>query len=162
MGAAKRLYDNSYNEHLETTASAMAYLDAQKESDLETKVRRREQRREESGFIINLMSVVGSIIYCVLILGLLLMPLIAETKVHKMKVSFSDIKNEIGYLKSEISDVEDEFNDKIVLSTIEQIAIDKLGLQNPTDIQTTYINSNKYFTIDESDKNIENIDVADN
>lgn len=162
MGAAKRLYDNSYNERLETAASAMAYLDASSQINIESKSIRREERREQSGLIINLISVISSILYCVIILGLLLMPLIAETKVHKMKVSFSDFKNEIRYLESEIIEVEAEFNDKIVLSNIKEVAMNVLGLQNPTDTQTIFINSNKYFTIDETYKNIENIDVANN
>lgn len=147
MGAAKRLYDNSYNERLETAASAMAYLDTQQTKVNETKNEMRETSDSKSSFLYNFITVIGSLVYCVLILGLILMPLIKETQLHKTKVSFSVYKTEKIELEREIVALEAVLVDKINIANIKKRAKEELGLQNVNDTQTAYLNNNSYFSL---------------
>ncbi len=165
MGAAKRLYDNNYDQRQETVSSAMAYLDNKLPEQNDNEEKQLTKTQITSNVICNLFSIAGGIIYCGLILLIIIFPLLKETEIHKEKVSFSDYKNEISRLNKEISDVDAKFAMQVQLANIEKSAR-KLGLVRSGDIHIESIYSDKYFVLknklDEFDFDDINLDdVAD-
>lgn len=160
MGAAKRLYDNSYIEHQETAASAVAYLAAVKNND-NNKNKKRGVIKSQSSVICSIITIVTSIIYSVLILVLILLPLIKETEIHKVKVSFSTYKSEILRLETEIGNTRAEFDEKIKLSNIEQMAREKLGLRKPDEKQIIHLVSDSYYFVENYSLNTDIDDIAE-
>ncbi len=147
MGAAKRLYDNDYNDRQETVVAAKAYLDntLTKEVEVEAVVVTKKDKIRNNAQ--NLRSIVMSIIYFGIILALVLMPLFQETEIHRLKVGFSDYKNEINRLKEELTNVESQFAMKVQLANIEKRAKDELGLVRSSDVYIENIYSKKYFVL---------------
>ena len=170
MGAAKKLYDNSYIEYQETAVSAMAYLET-KEKELENekleeknKLEVRENNQKKSYFLTSALTVIVSIFYCTIILALILIPLIKETEIQQLKVEFADYKSNINKLEIQISDLDVKFNLAENINTIEKIAIEQLGMQKPTEGQIRRISSKEFYSLNEDDyiRNIKLENVAEN
>jgi len=147
MEAAKRMYDNSYNERQETVALAKAYLDA-------PKTRKTDEQEtvkvKKPSFFCNALSIVMSIGYCFVILGLLLIPLIRETQLAQLKVEEYTYKIEIARLEQEITDVQFEFQNKCVIDNIETEAEEKLGLIRKKNGEEQTIRTSRYYTLEDA------------
>jgi len=147
MEAAKRMYDNSYNERQETVALAKAYLDAPKTAKRESV---EVEKAKRPSFFCNALSIVMSIGYCFLILALLLMPLIRETQLAQLKVEEYTYKKQIAVLTQQISDVKFEFDNKCVVANIEKEATEKLGLIRKKNGEELVIRTNRQYTLDDA------------
>jgi len=147
MEAAKRMYDNSYNERQETVALAKAYLDAPKNKQNKLALEAKVQR---PSFFCNALSIVMSIGYCFLILVLLLMPLIRETQLAQLKVEEFTYKKQIAVLDQQILDVKLEFENKCVVASIEKEATDKLGLIRKVNGEEQTIRTSRQYTLEDA------------
>ncbi|MBI9011701.1 MAG: hypothetical protein JEZ08_05665 [Clostridiales bacterium] len=147
MEAAKRMYDNSYNERQETVALAKAYLDAPKTGkSVETET----VKVSRPNFFCNALSIVMSIGYCFVILVLLLIPLIRETQLAQLKVEEYTYKVEIARLEQQIKDVQFEFQNKLVLDNLETEAKEKLGLIRKQNGEEQVIRTSRYYTLEDA------------
>ncbi len=147
MEAAKRMYDNSYNERQETVALAKAYLDAPKTRNIdETEI----LKVNRPNFFCNALSIVMSIGYCFVILALLLIPLIRETQLAQLKVEEYTYKVEIARLEQQINDVQFEFQTKQVIDHLETAAKEKLGLVRKTNGEEQTIRTSRYYTLEDA------------
>lgn len=147
MEAAKRMYDNSYNERQETVALAKAYLDASKTRNV---LEAETAKVNKPNFFCNALSIVMSIGYCFAILALLLIPLIRETQLAQLKVEEYTYKVEIARLEQQINDVEFEFQNKCVLDNIETEAKEKLGLIRKKNGEEQTIRTSRYYTLEDA------------
>lgn len=135
MEAAKRMYDNSYSERQETASLAMAYL-----NDNKAKPAVEEAARKRKGNVIcNLVGIVTSIIYCMVILGLLLMPLIRETQLAQLKIKEDTYKKHIEELQKEIEDTEILIKSSQNMNRVEKDAESKLGLVRKSNVEVQTI-----------------------
>lgn len=127
MGAAQRMFDNSYNQRMETAALAKAYLD---NPVVEPKVTKEEKeiKRIKNGRVCSIIGILTSMAYCLLIFGILLIPLVRETKIHEMQVEISQHKKEIGRLENEIEYVESQIDEKMEFASYEDTARIQLGM----------------------------------
>lgn len=147
MEAAKRMYDNSYNERQETVALAKAYLDAPKNKQNELTI---EATTVRPNFFCNVLSIVMSIGYCFIILALLLVPLIRETQLAQLKVEEFTYKKQIAVLDQQILDVKLEFENKCVVASIEKEATEKLGLIRKVNGKEETIKTNRKYTLEDA------------
>lgn len=114
MEAAKRMYDNSYNERQETASLARAYL-----NDTLPEKKPVQQKKVKGAFLCNCISIVVSIAYCCVVFGLLLLPLLREVQLAELKVIENSYKKEIYALETEIRKAESIIFDKSNLDEIE-------------------------------------------
>ncbi len=142
MEAAKRMYDNSYNQRQETASMAKAYLD-----DAAPRVKPEVVKKKTSNIICNVLGIITSIAYCMLILGLLLMPLIRETQLAKIKIEENIYKIEISRLNQDIEDAKLALENKKDMDNIERVAIEKLGLVKKSAGEIEIINTNRYHSL---------------
>lgn len=154
MEAARKLYETSYDDRLETAVSAKAYLDYidQKKEKSDEVIK----SRKKTGRLCSLIGLLSSISYCAIILALLLIPLIKETELHKLKAAESDYKNEKRFLEEEITKVESQLYDSIVLANIKKVAIEELGLISRDDAKKISIQAEKYYTLEDARNNYYN------
>lgn len=145
MEAAKRLYDNSYIERQETASLAKAYLD-----DAKPKVEEPVVVTKKGNVICNVFGIVTSILYCMVILGLLLMPLIRETQLAQLKVEENMYKKEIMRLEQAIEDVKFELEQKRDMDNIEREAKEKLGLVRKKDGKVETVRTNRYYSLEDA------------
>jgi cell division protein FtsB len=124
MGAAKRMYDNSYNQRLETEAIAKAYLESPK---VEAKETVQSEKQIKNGRICNVIGIFSSMVYCLLIFALIVMPLVKETFLHKMNIEISSHRQEIKTLEKNIEDLEKSLNAVHYLN-VEEIAKTELNM----------------------------------
>ncbi len=144
MEAAKRMYDNSYNDRQETASLAKAYLnDVPKEKTVIVS-------NKKGSVICNVFGIITSIVYCLVILGLLLMPLIRETQLAQLKIEEDSYKREIARLEQAIEDVRYEFEQKSDMVNIESEAKEKLGLVRKKDGKVEIVKSNRYYSLDDA------------
>ncbi|MCH4890215.1 hypothetical protein EZV73_21720 [Acidaminobacter sp. JC074] len=145
MEAAKRMYDNSYSERQETASLAKAYLnDAPKEKPQAV------TSKKKGSIICNAFGIVTSIVYCLVILGLLLMPLIRETQLAQLKIEEDSYKREIARLEQAIEEVKYEFEQKRDMVNIEQEAKEKLGLVRKKDGKVETVKTSRYYSLDDA------------
>lgn len=144
MEAAKRMYDNSYTERQETASLAKAYLD-----DAAPKVRE-EVRKKKGSIICNAFGIISSILYCMVILGLLLMPLIRETQLAQLKIEENLYKKEIIRLEEAIKSVKFELEQKRDMDNIESEATIKLGLVRKKDGKVETVRTNRYYSLEDA------------
>ncbi len=145
MEAAKRMYDNSYNQRLETASMAKAYL-----NDAVPTVKTEFVKKKAGNIICNVVGIVTSILYCMLILGLLLMPLIRETQLAKIKIEENIYKKEIVRLKQDIKDAKFALENKKDMDNIERVAIEKLGLVKKSAGEVVTIKTNRYHSLQDA------------
>ena len=144
MEAAKRMYDNSYNDRQETASLAKAYLnDVPKEKTVIVS-------NKKGSVICNVFGIITSIVYCLVILGLLLMPLIRETQLAQLKIEEDSYKREIARLEQAIEDVKYEFEQKSDMVNIESEAKEKLGLVRKKDGKVEIVKTNRYYSLDDA------------
>jgi len=144
MEAAKRMYDNSYNDRQETASLAKAYLnDVPKEKTVVVS-------NKKGSVICNVFGIITSIVYCLVILGLLLMPLIRETQLAQLKIEEDSYKREIARLEQAIEDVKYEFEQKSDMVNIESEAKEKLGLVRKKDGKVEIVKTNRYYSLDDA------------
>jgi len=144
MEAARRMYDNSYNDRQETASLAKAYLnDVPKEKTVIVS-------NKKGSVICNVFGIITSIVYCLVILGLLLMPLIRETQLAQLKIEEDSYKREIARLEQAIEDVRYEFEQKSDMVNIESEAKEKLGLVRKKDGKVEIVKSNRYYSLDDA------------
>ena len=124
MGAAKRMYDNSYNQRLETAALAKAYLESQK---IEEKEDTKADNQIKNGRICNVIGIFSSMVYCLLIFGLILMPLVKETSLHKAKLEISSHNQEIRVLEKAKADLVKSLN-AVQYLNVEEVAKTQLNM----------------------------------
>ena len=124
MGAAKRMYDNSYNQRLETAALAKAYLESQK-VEQEDKVQIEKQIK--NGRICNVIGIFSSMVYCLLIFGLILIPLVKETTLHKTKIEISSHNQEIRALEKTKAELIKSLN-AVQYLNVEEVARTQLNM----------------------------------
>jgi hypothetical protein len=128
MEAAKRMFDNSYEQRQETAALARAYLDNEAEAKPEEEVIRREKRNRATGMACSLFGIVMAMVYCFVIFGILTLPLMKETELQKINVQHSTFKGEIQLLESEIQALEEKLEKEVDPTLIRQLAEDELGM----------------------------------
>lgn len=130
MQAAKRLHDNSYDQRLETAALAKAYLDNLKvEASIDFE---KEAKKLKNGKVCNVIAIFTSLTYCLMIFALILMPLIKETSIHKMKVEISSHGRVIQSLEREQEELTEALN-TLNFSNIEEIATLELKMVKRND-----------------------------
>lgn len=145
MEAAKRMYDNSYNQRQETASLAKAYL-----NDTAPKVETPAIKKKKGHIICNVFGIIASIGYCLIILGLLLMPLVRETQMAQLKIEENQYKIDIARLEESIRLAAEELEDKKNMMNIEQVAMEKLGLVRKSDVTFEQIKTNRYFTLNDA------------
>lgn len=149
MEAAKRMFDNSYNQRQETAALAKAYLD--KPTTVEkTRAEDKELRRIKSGRVCSLIGILSTFIYVSAIFGLLIMPLIKETELHRMQVEIASHQSEIKRLSNDIKDIQSEIVDP-TLAEAEQYAREKLGMCDLEDIISIPMVEVPFVTLEEAE-----------
>lgn len=154
MEAAKKIYENSYNDRLEAAVSAKAYLD---HMDNERKISEVViNKRKNTGRLCNVIGIVSSIAYCALVLCILLYPLVKETELHRLNAAFSDYKNELRALDKDIEDARAVLSDQTVISHIEKVATEELGLIRRSTGNKIEIQTDEYFTLEEARENYYN------
>ncbi|MBN2795484.1 MAG: hypothetical protein JXR88_08775 [Clostridia bacterium] len=121
MEAAKRMFDNSYNQRLETEALAKAYLDTPKEAMISVNENKRI-KQIKNGRVCSIIGIISAMGYCLMIFSLLLMPLIKETEIHKMKVEIYQHEKEIKRLTYDINVCISEIQGKTDISYYETVA----------------------------------------
>lgn len=149
MEAAKRMYDNTYDQRLETAALAKAYLEREKGEDKEVEPVVQTKRKTTN----RLCSVIGistSLLYCLLIFGMLIMPLVKETELHRIKIEHSQYKREIARLTVLIGDAEKSYNGHSNLVDLETIATRDLGLVKRSDSMKRDIKDRDYISLDDA------------
>lgn len=127
MEAAKRMYDNSYDQRLETVALAKAYLDNPVSEHDKEQDEEKLKRRTNTGRVCGVIGVVSSLIYCLVIFGLVLMPLVKETEIQRVNIENENLAYEIKMLEEEIDGVRNDIKEQKSLINTEQIAINELG-----------------------------------
>ncbi len=124
---------------------AKAYL-----NDAVPTVKTEVVRKKAGNIICNVVGIVTSILYCMLILGLLLMPLIRETQLAKIKIEENIYKKEIVRLKQDIKDAKFALENKKDMDNIERVAIEKLGLVKKSAGEVVTIKTNRYHSLQDA------------
>ena len=149
MEAAKRMYDNSYDQRLETAALAKAYLEQKKVEEDSSLAR--EEKQIRAGKVCSAMAVVISLVYCLALFALILLPLIKETNIQKVNIANSSHQKEIATLSKEIYQLEEKLKISALME-IEEIAITDLKMVKRDDsIQRPYIHV-PYISLEEAKK----------
>lgn len=127
MGAAKRMFDNTYNQRQETAALAKAYLETPKKQEVIVK-EERKIKQIKNGRVCSVIGIVSAMGYCLAIFALLLMPLVKETELHKMQVEIFQHQKEINRLEYEIDYYSKMIDEQVDFRNYEALAREQLGM----------------------------------
>jgi len=149
MEAAKRIYDNSYNQRQETAALAKAYLDEQKVQP--EKPAHKQEKQLKNGRVCTIIGVMSSLVYCMLIFGILIMPLVKETYVQKENIDINLLEQEIYRLNKDLAKTQGEI-DKVSFATYEMYSREVLNMTYRDDTQARPVVYRPYKSLEDAKK----------
>lgn len=146
MEAAKRMFDNSYNQRLETAALAKAYLETSKLKEVVLD-ERKIKNKVKNGRVCSVIGIFSSMMYCLIIFGMIIMPLIKETELHKVKIEISQHRSEINRLKDGIYEVKLKMDERSIVS-IKEVAMTQLNLVDRDNTMSRPVLETEHFSLE--------------
>lgn len=156
MAAAQRMYDNSYDQRLETAASAKAYLEtAAVKAPVHTY---KEERQVKNGRMCNGIAIVSSLAYCLIVFALVLLPLVHETYIHRVKIDISSHRSTIKELELKENRLKEKINSFNYIN-VEQVALTELNMVKREDALKRPLVTTDYITFDQAKKSYYNTKI---